>query len=210
MAKRPSNRLVRKAIRELIEPQIAALGFTGKYPELRRDWQDETHFILYQTRKYGGGFSFSGAWRKRVRHVQSPNYSLPANEVCFVHTDFDDRATVERVKKVGLVAKCQHAWRSVGDFDYQYILEDEEACRALVEEASRLLPALDHWLRTREPGLGIDCKGHRMRHVQSKRMSWHFATAMVGQFSLDNDRPPSPHIDAEREKSLAPEYPASD
>ncbi|MBX7457496.1 hypothetical protein K3152_04480 [Qipengyuania sp. 1NDH17] len=206
MAKRPSNRLVRKAIRDLIEPQIAALGFTGKYPEFRRDWQGETHFILFQTRKYGGGFSYSGAWRKRVRYVQSPTYSLPADEAAFVHTDFDDRATVVRIKEVGLVSTREHAWRSVGDFDYEHIVEDEAACRSLVEEALLLLPALDHWLKTREADRGIDARGHRMRRAVSNEALWHFAMAKVGQFSLENQRPQTPHLSAQDQSGKAPEY----
>ena len=208
MAKAPSNRLVRKAIRNILEPELEALGFTGKYPEFRRDWQDETHFIEIFTRKYGGGFAYTGAWRKRRDYVQAPTYRLPPEDVRLIHTDFDDRATVVRIKPMGVVETGRMAWRSVGDFDYTYIVEDEDACRDLVEEAAQLLPALDHWLKTREPGLGIDTRGHRMRGAQSALASWHFATAMVGQFDLEARPPVTPYRDAQHEASLAPEYPA--
>ena len=205
MARRPSNRFVRKAIGDILVPEIAALGFLGKYPDFRRNWQDETHFMAISTRKYGGGFSIGGAWRKRVRYIQSPTYSLPAEEVQLIHTDFDDRASLVRVKQVGVVETRKMAWRSVGDFDYEHILDDETACRELVEEAVGLLPALDHWLKTREPRLGIDTRGHRMRHVQSKLMSWHFARSMVGQFSLDSRPPSTPFLDGQEIQGLAPE-----
>ena len=206
MAKRPGNRLIRKAIRELLEPQIGELGFTGKYPEFRRDWRDETHFIAITTRKYGGGFSYAGAWRKRRRYVESPSYSLPAEEVSLAHTDFDDRASVVRIKEMGIVDTRRMAWRSVGYFDYEHIVNDEEACRGLVLEAAALLPALDHWLKTREPGLGIDTRGHHMRNATSKETMWHFAMAQVGRFSLDNQRPPTPVSAGQDEDGLAPEY----
>ena len=208
MARRPSNRLVREAIREILEPELKTLGFAGKYPEFRRDWQDETHFVAIFTRKYGSGFSCTGAWRKRLEYIQSPTYRLAPEEVRLVHTEFDDRATLVRIKQMGVVETRRMAWRSVGDFDYTHIVEDEQACRHLVLEAVRLLPSLDHWLKTREPGLGIDTRSHRMRSAQSALTSWHFAMAMVGQFDLTSRPPATPHRDAQREASLAPEYPA--
>ena len=204
MPQKPSNRLVRKAIREIMEPQVVALGFTGKYPEFRRTIDRETHFIWFQTRKYGGGFDYQGAWCKRGKfnHYGS---MLAEDEVEFVHTDFDNRASVERLAELGLVDGTM-ALRSVGDFDYEYIVEDEQACRSLVEESAALLPSLDHWLKTREPTAGISCRCHRMRHGLSRRFLWLMALGKTGAFSLDAKMPHTPQMDAQRAASLAPEY----
>ena len=204
MAKKPSNRLVRKAIREIMEPQITALGFTGKYPEFRRTWERETHFIWFQTRKYGGGFNYQAAWCKRGKFNHNGTM-LAEDEVEFVHTDWDNRATVERLAELGLIDGTI-ALRSVGDFDYEYIVEDEQACRSLVEESAAPLPALDHWLKTREPAAGISCKGHRMRHGLSQRFLWLKALGQAGAFSLEAERPQTPQMDAQRAASVAPEY----
>lgn len=204
MGNKPSNRLVRKAIREIMEPQIKALGFNGKYPEFRRTWERETHFIWFQTRKYGGGFNYQGAWCKRGKFNHCGKL-LAEDEVEFVHTDFDDRASIERLAELGLMDGTM-ALRSIGDFDYEHIVEDEAACRELVKEAVALLPALDHWLTTREPVAGISCKGHRMRHGLSRRFLWLKALGQTGAFSLNAERPQTPQMDAQHAASLAPEY----
>lgn len=206
MAKRPSNRLVRKAIRDIMEPQIAALGFTGKYPEFRRDLNGETHFLLFQTAKYGGSFSYSVAWRNRLPYLEHGRDPLPPDQVTLAHTDFDKRASACHVVPVGDVETQRMALRRVGGFDYEHIVEDEEACRALVEEAAEILPRMDHWLKTREPGLGVDCKGHRMRLAGSPQLSFHMASGMVGGFDLAKKRPETPHMTAQNEAQAAPEY----
>lgn len=206
MAKRPSNRLVRKAIREIMEPQIAALGFTGKYPEFRRDVKGETHFLLFQTNKYGGSFWYSVAWRKRLPYLEHGRDPLPPDQVTLAHTDFDKRATAAHVVPVGDVETQRMAWRSVGDFEYDQIVEDVEACRALVKEAAEILPRLDHWLKTREPGLGVVCKGHLMRGAGSPQLSFHMASGMVGGFDLSAKRPETPYLTAQNEAQAAPEY----
>ncbi|WP_394727893.1 hypothetical protein [Altererythrobacter sp. GH1-8] len=206
MPRRPSNRHIRNAIREIIEPRLMELGFTGKYPEFRREWECETHFILFQTAKYGGSFSYSAAWRRRLPYLSHNRPPIPPEEVSLAHTEFDDRASAVRVVPFCLIDSQRSAWRSVGWFDYSYLVENEGDCRALVAEAAALLPALDHWLKTREAGLGVDCKGHRMRLAQSPTQLWHSALRSAG-VPTEGARPPmTPHLDAQRAANEAPEY----
>ena len=194
MARKPGTRFVRKAQRELLEPAIARFGFDGAYPEYRRDWQEERHFLLIMPRKYGGGFSLQAAWAH-----QSDGYTDLAQ------TDFDNRASMECVRECGLLDKTT-AMRSVGDFDYEHIADDLGLCRSLVAEAVALLPALDLWLRTRQPSCGVSCRGHRMRHMKSKQYMWHCVTAATGAFDLEATRPSVPGSDANDQTNLAPEY----
>ncbi|RGP40484.1 hypothetical protein BPTFM16_00769 [Altererythrobacter insulae] len=206
MARRASNRFVRKAIREIIEPQIVELGFTGKYPDFRRDWNGETHFLSFSSAKYGGSFGYTGAWRKRIPFLEGDHVPLPPDEVTLAHTSFDDRASAVHIIETGLVDSQRMAWRSQGNFHYEAIVDDEDACRMLVKDAAAVLPRLDHWLKTREPSLAIDCKGHRMRQAESALAKWHRACSMVGQFDLNAEMPSTPHSDADRIANEAPEY----
>ena len=136
MAKRPSNRLVRKAIQAQLVPQIEAAGFKGKYGEWCRVTGGEAHFIRISTAKYGGAFGVSGAWGK-LRAFGDRSPSLAA-------TEFEHRAALTR--KIDL-------WRLDGTpdpfrpkmFDYSLIVDDAAACEALVEEAATGLPDLIAW-----------------------------------------------------------------
>ena len=191
---RCSTRLVRKAQRELLEPAIIELGFAGRYPQFIRDLGGERHFILFAARKYGGGFSIHGAW--------SP---LTADHGDLAQTDFDQRATLQHLAEVCSV-DGRMALRSLGDFDYEFIADDSEACRALANEALQILPQLDHWLRTREPGFAIDCKGHRLRSVHSPQLLWHMAAGAAGSFDIARQRPLTPHLDGQRQAELRDYY----
>lgn len=206
MAKRPSNRLVRKSIREVIEPAISDLGFTGKYPEFRRSFGDETHFLLFQPRKYGGGFSISAAWCKRGPFTHWDGVEMDEDEVAFIHTPFEHRASLLRTIPMGIVEEQRIAWRSAGDYDYAFILTDEDACLALAQEAALDLPLLDHWLKTKQPGRGIDCTGHKMRTGLSKQFLWHCAAGMTGRFDLKARRPVFPASEQSEAATLAHEY----
>lgn len=199
-----STRLIRKAQSDILEPQIASLGFTGKYPDFHRTWQDEVHFLHFYPRKYGGGFSFTGAWCKRgtLKH-SGETFTEP--DITIAHTEFDNRATVIRMAPVGLLDGTM-VLRGAGDFDYEHIADDEEACRELIGEAAKYLPALDHWLKTRELAAGIDCKDHRVRPAASKQLLFHLARGMVGTFDLASRRPETPFLDGQDKASQAPEY----
>lgn len=206
MAKRQSNRLVRQAIRDIFEPELAALGFAGKYPEFRREWEGETHFLLFQTAKYGGSFQFSVGWRKRRPYVEKGLAAVPPEETTIAHTDFDDRAYATRVMPMGIIECQRMAWRSVGDFDYAPIVEDADQCRLLVEEAVAILPRMDHWLKTREPSVGVNCNGHRMRNAFTGRMGFHMARGRIGHFDLSTEPPHTPFLTAQAQDQRAPEY----
>lgn len=147
MAKKPSNRLIRKAIRELIEPEIAARGFTGKYPEFQRESGDEFHFIDIGTAKYGGGFGITGAWGTRECFGQYPP--------CLAATDFDDRACITRAVKLWRVDGTAYTYRPK-IFDYELLVKDAESCRELVCEALAAMPALDAWFDTKRLTAEID------------------------------------------------------
>jgi hypothetical protein len=201
MAQRPSNKFIRKAFREIVEPAIKGMGFTGKYPEFRRSAKSETHFILIFTRKYGGGFSISGAWAPRGNFLHWDDQIIPEDKLEFAHTDFDNRAHIERVLTLCSV-DGRMVRQSAGDFDYEQILADEDACRTLVKEAANALPQLDLWLQTRKANVNISCRGHRLRSGVSSRLRWHMITGRYGNFDLSNRPPETPQLDRKKEKDI--------
>lgn len=170
MPKKPSNRLIRKAIRELIEPEIAALGFTGKYPEFQRECGDEFHFIAIGIAKYGGSFGITGAWGKRERFGKYPP--------CLAATDFDDRACITRAIEL---------WRTDGTaftyrpkmFDYEFLVDDADACRDLVSEAQSGMPALDRWFDTKKLTAEIDNIFSKIDSVPNSDLGRLIASAKV-------------------------------
>jgi hypothetical protein len=169
LAAKPPANLIRKAIRELIEPQIAALGFVGKYPEFRRETPGEIHFLLFFTAKYGGSFSYSAAWDHR-----DPDNSWADRSIA--HTDFRNRALVKRVMDLWRIDGTPFR-APVGDFEYRYLAEDAQACRALVAEVAATLPAVDHWLRTRQAAECLEVGGAKPGSAQNPNLNWMIAQA---------------------------------
>ena len=138
---------MRKAIKDIIEPEIAAMGFTGKYPEWQRQVGEEFHFIAVSTAKYGGAFGISGAWGTAADFGEYPP-RLPA-------TDFDNRASVMRGTQLWTIdGKTYTYWLS--GFDYSLIVDDAQECRELAREALPGLAALGNWFATKEYSNGID------------------------------------------------------
>ena len=150
MAKRPSNKYVRKAIREIMEPAIRALGFEGKYPDFKRFENGEIHFLEISATKYGGGFGYGFSWCKNGPLKHWDDKVIPVDQIERAHIPFEQSASVSRLLDVWTL-DGQHRRVSAGSFDYELIVEDEPACRALVEEAATTLPQADIWLKTREP-----------------------------------------------------------
>ncbi|AKM10447.1 hypothetical protein [Croceicoccus naphthovorans] len=190
-AKKPSTRLVRKAMRELLEPEIARLGFVGKYPDWRRETPAEYHYLQFYTRKYGGGFSFSGAWAEKGRFTDPNGKVFDTADWTIAHTDFDQRASAVRMIDVCKPDRTM-ARESTGYFEYAHIADDADACRSLVLEARAVLPQMDRWLHTREAGEAISSKDHSPPQGLSRRLRWHMATAMVDAFDLSNEPPSVP------------------
>ncbi|GAA4643644.1 hypothetical protein GCM10023115_16040 [Pontixanthobacter gangjinensis] len=146
MARRASNRPMRKAIRDIVEPAIEALGFTGKYPAWQRAFGEEFHFIELRTDKYGGCFGISGAWGTAKDFGDHPP-SLPA-------TDFEHRASITRPIELWTIeGEAYTHWISA--FDYQYILGDPNECSALAQEAADGLSALKQWFASKEFTNGV-------------------------------------------------------
>jgi len=193
------SRHVRSAIRSIIEPRLAELGFSGHYPDFRREVGIEIHYIQIYHRKYGGGFSIAGGWMKRP--LGNGTAAAPSLAV----TDFNNRAHVERIADLCRIDGTM-ARQSLGDFDYECIGDDHAACTALVMEAASALNQLDRWLVTRQPGEAISCKGHRLRHGLSPLLLWHLARAQVGSFDLAAKRPETPFLDGQREADIV-DYP---
>lgn len=172
------NRFIRKAIRDLMEPQIAALGFTGKYPEFRREVEGEIHFLFFFTAKYGGSFSYSAAWGRRGPDNEWADRSI-------AHTDFDNRGSVMRIADLCSV-NGEPFRASVGHFEYRYMAEDEQACCTLVAEAAATLPAVEQWLRTRQDTECLQIGGAKVGSVQNPVLTWKIAQAraQAGQGAL--------------------------
>ncbi len=168
------NRLVGKAIRAILVPAIKDLGFTGKYPEFRREHGGEVHFIRIAAAKYGGSFGYSGAWCSAGDFEHWDGKIIAADDVEMAHTQFDNHASVHQM--IDLCGTDGSQFRgSVGDFEYRYLIEDEAACRELVEEATGCLPALDHWLKTREAGDCLQIGGAKIGSAQNADLVWQIA-----------------------------------
>ncbi|WP_066553821.1 DUF4304 domain-containing protein [Croceicoccus bisphenolivorans] len=149
-----SNRHVRAAIRELLEPELVRLGFDGKYPEFHRLADGQWHGFAIRTDKYGGGFStdmarspFSEARYRRLLKSDPSQAGLPA-------IADHDRKQRARLWHEGEDGSDRHQWSS--DFRYDDIRDDRDACRALVGRLVALLPEADAWLRTGKAGPHVD------------------------------------------------------
>jgi hypothetical protein len=70
---------------------------------------------------------------------------------------------------------------SLGDFEYRYMIDDEEACRALVAEAAAALPAVDQWLRTRQDADCLEVGGAKIGSAQNSELNWMIAQARARQ-----------------------------
>ncbi|MFZ1743426.1 MAG: hypothetical protein WAT93_11250 [Pontixanthobacter sp.] len=168
MAKKPSNRLLRRAIKDIIEPDIAALGFTGKYPEWQRKSGEEYHFIEIYTAKYGGSFGISGAWGTAKDFGQYPP-RLPA-------TDFDNRASVMRgIHLWSIDGRPFTHWQS--SFDYSLIVSDAEQCQELARETLPGLAALERWFATKEYGDGVDTVSSKIGSAVHPQLLSNIASA---------------------------------
>jgi hypothetical protein len=170
---KPTTRFIRKAIRDLMEPLIAELGFSGKHPEYRREVPGQIHFIHFFSAKYGGSFSLSGAWGMR-----SPNNTWTDRSIA--HTDFRNRATVHRIAELWTVDGTPFR-AAAGPFEYRYIFDDEQVCRQLVAEAAACLPALDQWLRTQQGAECLEIGGAKVGSVQNQALNWMIAQAKARQ-----------------------------
>jgi hypothetical protein len=173
VAAKPGTKFIRKAIRNLMEPQIVALGFAGKYPEFRREVTGEVHFLHFSTAKYGGSFSYSAAWGKR-----GPDNTWGDRSIA--HTDFDNRAAVKRMVELWSIDGTPFLG-SLGTFEYRYMMDDEEACRELVAEAAATLPAVDLWLRTRQDAQCLEVGGAKIGSAQNSELNWMIAQARARQ-----------------------------
>ncbi|WP_230292743.1 hypothetical protein [Croceicoccus sp. Ery5] len=135
-----SNRHMRKAIRDIVEPALHAMGFDGDYPVFHRLTGTEWHGLAIRTDKYGGGFSidmargpFSRARYLRLRKTDPAQARLP------------DIADYDRRQRASLWHE-DASGRWSGDFRYDTIRDDPDACRALASELAALLPEAGLWL----------------------------------------------------------------
>jgi len=159
LAKRPLNKFVRKAIREIMEPAIRALGFEGKYPNFKRIEDGEIHFLEISTAKYGGGFGYGFSWCENGPLGHGDGEAIPADQIERAHIPFEQSAGVSPLMDVWTL-DGERLRVSAGDYNYELIIDDEDACRELVTEAAATLPQADSWLKTRGPQELVFLAGH--------------------------------------------------
>jgi len=159
LAKRPLNKFVRKAIREIMEPAIRALGFEGKYPNFKRIEDGEIHFLEISTAKYGGGFGYGFSWCENGPLGHGDGEAIPADQIERTHIPFAQSAGGSPLMDVWTL-DGERLRVSAGDYNYELIIDDEDACRELVTEAAATLPQADSWLKTRGPQELVFLAGH--------------------------------------------------
>ena len=149
MARRPSNKFVRKAIREIMEPAICELGFEGKYPSFKRVLGAEIHFLDLGTAKYGGSFSYTVGWCANGPLTHWDDEIISAETIEMAHLPFENRASahqmIDQWTLDGERLRC-----TSGGFDYAFFVENAELCSQLVKCATETLPQADAWLRTKK------------------------------------------------------------
>lgn len=150
MAKRPTNKFIRKAIREIMEPAIRALGFEGRYSAFKRVENGEIHFLEIATAKYGGGFGYGFSWCENGPLTHWDEQIIPPDQIERAHIPFQQSASICPLMDLWTL-DGEPLRVSSGGFDYTFIVEDEAACRELVEQAAATLPQADAWLKTRAP-----------------------------------------------------------
>ena len=128
---------LRRAIKRILEPEMAAAGFTIRYPHFQRRRGDRLELVSVHHSKWGGGFCLEFAPHAPGDLATSWGEVVPEDSIHVAHTDPATRAR--------LLASTADAASRNGFFRYEAFADDKDRCEALVTEVVTLLPQVFAW-----------------------------------------------------------------
>lgn len=148
-----ANRTIKAALKRRLVPHLIAAGFTGSYPDFRRRDGGRLHLLSVQFDKWGGGFMLEFASQPGGDLTMAWGEVVPEARLTTAYAAIADRARLLAVRTAGATAgDLRESW-----FRFEGL--DPSGCDALVGQVIALLPQVDAWLRTRQPGPNISTFG---------------------------------------------------
>ena len=128
---------LRNAIRRILEPEMAAAGFSIRYPHFQRHRNGRLELVSVQHDKWGGGFC--------LEFAPHPPGDLTTAWGDVVAEDKIDVAYTDPATRARLLASTAEAGSRSGFFRYEAFADDKVRCDALVAEVAALLPQVFAW-----------------------------------------------------------------
>lgn len=128
---------LRNAIKRILEPEMAAAGFSIRYPHFQRHRGGRLELVSVQHDKWGGGFWLEFAPHAPGDLATSWGEVVPESSIDVAHTDPATRAR--------LLASTADAASRNSFFRYETFADDKDRCEALVTEVAALLPQVFAW-----------------------------------------------------------------
>lgn len=136
--------LMRKAMKRLLLPELARLGFVGKASTFQRLGEDFQDLLTIQYWKYGGEFILEFARRGRGPLTTSWQEVVPEARLDVAYVSPTDRGRLEQ--------RGERAGQYLRGFDFSAFGEDTGKYEALASEVAALLPEVDAWLASGRVG----------------------------------------------------------
>lgn len=132
------SRKMRAAMKKLLEPFLAAQGFTGKYPHFQRKGSNNLQLLSLIYDKWGGGFVLEFAHHPTGALHTSWGTVVPEEEIDVTYTSPSSRARLVRTEQ------GQGSYEDF--FRYENIADDREQCEALVSSVIERFSQVNEWL----------------------------------------------------------------
>lgn len=132
------SRKLRAAMKKLLEPFLAAQGFTGKYPHFQRKRSNHLQLLSVIYDKWGGGFVLEFAHHPTGALHTSWDTVVPEEEIDVTYTSLSSRARLVRTER------GQGSYEDF--FRYENIADDREQCEALVSRVIERFSQVNEWL----------------------------------------------------------------
>ena len=141
------SQLVRSAVKKLLEPELAQLGFKGKYPHFQREDGANLHLLSIVHNKYGGGFVLEFAQMDLGPLRTEWGETIPQEKLEIGYAPLTARARlVQTERKQGTYEDF---------FRYDTGAFSRESCEELVDQVVQKLPQVNEWLRGEKSGPNV-------------------------------------------------------
>lgn len=138
---------IRAAIKLILEPVLAAEGFSGRYPHFQREKGQQLHVVSLVHDKWGGGFVLEFARMPLGDLTTDWGQVIPQTEIEIGYCALDQRARLVCSGGGGVPAE--------DFFRYAEIAESRVLCQQLVQQVVDLFPQVDAWLCRDQVGPNI-------------------------------------------------------
>ena len=112
----PDRKQMQRAINAFLVPKVRSLGFSGRFPHLRRQIDNEHHLLMIFFNKYGGSFYIDAGrisddeFRDIREHWKKSGKELDESKLTVGHCNWRNRA---RLGQLGFIRDENH-WYTYG------------------------------------------------------------------------------------------------